>query len=226
MKRPINWNPALALLGSGAEATDGSENNRPPVSIYICNLSSVAFYVVQGCYAVYLLYRLCCANAIRSIALITAAIMLLYSSISLGILYSISNLSYDMDNWSLGDKLYYVICCELPFSLVFIAHWIILYEYLELVVVLPILCRIGEQAADARNKISSVRQCLAAAMIIVVACLVAHFVDKAFYTFKQSSKDADYSVTYFAFIFKVCLIVMTAFVFVRLRQVIKNEPLL
>jgi len=63
-------------------------------------------------------------------------------------------------------------------------------------------------------------------MIIVVACVVAHFVDKAFYTFKFSSKDASRSITYFVFIFKICLLIMTVFVFTRLRQVVNREPLL
>jgi len=54
-------------------------------------------------------------------------------------------------------------------------------------------------------------------MIIVVACLVAHFVDKAFYTFKQSSPDANKGIAYFAFIFKICLLIMTVFVFARMR---------
>ena len=75
--------------------------------------------------------------------------------------------------------------------MVFMAHWIIFYQYLELAVALPILIKIGEYAQNANNKIASARQCLNATMIIVVAILVAHFVDKAFYTFKQSSADAD-----------------------------------
>ena len=142
--------------------------------------------MLQGGYAIYMLYKLIFVNT-RSLALISATLMLLYSSISLGILFSLSSLDYDEDKWSTADKWYYVLCSELPFTLVFIAHWIILYEYLELAVVLPILNKLGELAADASNKISSVRQCLRAAMIIVIACLVAHFVDKAFYTFKESS---------------------------------------
>lgn len=63
-------------------------------------------------------------------------------------------------------------------------------------------------------------------MIIVVACLVAHFIDKAFYTFKESSTQAEHSVTYFAFLFKICLMSMLAYVFIRLPQIIKKEPLL
>ena len=52
---------------------------------------------------------------------------------------------------------------------------------------MPVLIKIAEYAQDASNKITSIRQCLNATMIIVVAILVAHFVDRSFYTFHQSS---------------------------------------
>lgn len=63
-------------------------------------------------------------------------------------------------------------------------------------------------------------------MVIVVAVLVAHFVDKAFYTFKESSPDADQKVTYFAIALKLCLIIMIIYVFGRLRIAINGEPML
>ena len=110
--------------------------------------------------------------------------------------------------------------------MVFIAHWIIFYQYLELAVALPILIKIADHAHNASNKIASARQCLNATMIIVVAIVVAHFVDKAFYTFKESSEDADQKVTYFAIALKMCLIVMIAFVFIRIRTVVNSEPLI
>ena len=63
-------------------------------------------------------------------------------------------------------------------------------------------------------------------MIIVVAILVAHFVDKAFYTFKKSSSDADTKITYFAIALKICLMIMITFVFARIRTVVNSEPML
>ena len=117
-------------------------------------------------------------------------------------------------------------CGELPFTMVFIAHWIIFYQYLELAVALPILIKIADHAHNASNKIASARQCLNATMIIVVAIVVAHFVDKAFYTFKESSEEADQKVTYFAIALKMCLIVMIAYVFIRIRSVVLSEPLI
>ena len=63
-------------------------------------------------------------------------------------------------------------------------------------------------------------------MIIVMAILLAHFVDKAFYTFKRSSSEADQKVTYFAIALKISLIVMIVYVFVRLKTVVQSEPML
>lgn len=93
-------------------------------------------------------------------------------------------------------------------------------------VVLPILCKIAEYAQDANNKITTARQCLSAIMTIVIAILVAHFVDKAFYTIKQSSQTADNTITYFAIFLKCCLMSMIGFVFYKLRAEIKKESLL
>ena len=57
-------------------------------------------------------------------------------------------------------------------------------------------------------------------MIIVVAILLAHFVDKAFYTFNKSSDDANDKITYFAIALKLSLIFMIAYVFYRIRSVV------
>jgi len=91
---------------------------------------------------------------------------------------------------------------------------------------LPILTKIAEFAQDAHNKIISIRQCLQAILIIVVAILVAHFVDKAFYTVKDSSSVADDTVTYFALVLKVMIMIMECYCFIRLWLVIRAEPLL
>ena len=37
------------------------------------------------------------------------------------------------------------------------AHWIVFYQYLDLALTLPILSKIAEFAADAHNKIVSIR---------------------------------------------------------------------
>ena len=79
---------------------------------------------------------------------------------------------------------------------------------------------------DAHNKIMSTRQCLNATMIIVLAILVAHFVDKVFYTFKESSTNADYAITYFTMILKLALCCMIMFVLFRIRYIVKSEPMI
>ena len=65
-----------------------------------------------------------------------------------------------------------------------------------------------------------------ATMIIVLAILMAHFVDKVFYTFKESSTDADHAITYFTMTLKACLMVMITFVLVRIRYIVKAEPMI
>ena len=95
---------------------------------------------------------------------------------------------------------------------------------MELAVALPILNKISEFAQDANNKIASVRSCLNAFMIIVVAILVAHFVDKAFYTYKKSSDDADQTVTYFTIALKLMLMLLIFYVLWKIRKVIIEEP--
>ena len=74
---------------------------------------------------------------------------------------------------------------------VYLSHWIILYQYLELACVLPILSKIAEFTEDAHNKMVSIRQCLNATMIIVVSILIAHFIVEAAFTLKSSSDMAD-----------------------------------
>ena len=225
MRRPIlDHMPAYkGLLGEQPTAEDDTST---PVAFSICNISSVIFFICQFCYASYTLFLLSCRNE-KSRSLIAATLMIMASSVCLSVLFILADEDfYDQSDWSISQKLFYVTCNELPFTMVFMAHWIIFYQYLELAVALPILIKIADHAHNASNKIASARQCLNATMIIVVAIVVAHFVDKAFYTFKESSADADQKVTYFAIALKLCLIVMIAYVFVRIRTVVHSEPLI
>ena len=91
---------------------------------------------------------------------------------------------------------------------------------------LPILSKIAEFAADAHNKIVSIRQFLRAGLVIMVAVLTAHFIDKAFFTIKDSSSIADDTITYFNLVLKMILLGTTVYVFIRIWQVINAEPLL
>ena len=63
-------------------------------------------------------------------------------------------------------------------------------------------------------------------MIIIIAVCVAHFVDKAFNTVKESGGFMDSTITYFALALKASIIVMIAFIFYRLHKVVKGDPYL
>ena len=95
-----------------------------------------------------------------------------------------------------------------------------------MVFVMPIILNITNIANDAKNKIIAKRQCLNAVLIIVMACLFAHLVDRGFYTFKTSSKDANRSVAYFALTFKIGLMASSVIVFVMLYRIVKSETFL
>lgn len=189
-------------------------------------MSSAAFYGIQGVYSSYVLYRLLAKNE-RSKSLIAAVIMMLYSSFALAVYFALGNYDFfNPDVWSWSEKVYFIFVNELSNLCVYLAHWIILYQYLELALVLPILSKIAEFSADAHNKMVSIRQCLTATMIIVVAIRIAHFADKAFYTLKESSDGADNSVRYVALALKLGIMIMSGFIFIKLYYVIKKEPLL
>ena len=63
-------------------------------------------------------------------------------------------------------------------------------------------------------------------MIIVTAVLIAHTVDLVFYTFKDSSQEADHTVAYFAIIIRILLLASLMFVFVRLGHIVRDLPLI
>ena len=84
----------------------------------------------------------------------------------------------------------------------------------------------ADYAQDASNKVMSARQCLNAANIIVVAILLAHFVDRLFYTLKDAATDADHTIAYFAIGFNVCFIIGITVVFYRIPRIVRSEPAL
>ena len=91
-------------------------------------------------YACYTLYRVTCVNE-KSKSMIACVCMTMYSSAALAILFAASGLDfYSSDDWTTAEEIYFIFCSELPNLFVFWAHWIIFYQYLELAVLLPILC--------------------------------------------------------------------------------------
>ena len=131
-----------ALLG---EESDHDYSSSTPLAFAICNYSSVLFFIFQFCYASYTLYILTCRNE-RSRSLIACTIMIMASSVCLSALFCIADDAFYGRDWTLKDKFFYVTCHDLPYLMVFMAHWIIFYQYLELAVKLPILIKIAEHA--------------------------------------------------------------------------------
>ena len=158
--------------------------------------------------------------------LIAAVIMMIYSSASLAVFFVFADYNFMGDTSRLSIKIYYILCKELPEMFIFIAHWVVFYQYLELALTLPILTKIAEYALEAQNKIISVRMCLQALLVIVIAVTIGHFLDQAFYTIKDSSTMADDTITYFALCLKIVIIAIVFFVFWKLRMEINKEPLL
>ena len=87
----------------------------------------MSFYMIQFVYATYTLYRLLWKND-KSNSLISATIMLLLSSLCLSIFFAIENAGYfDVNHWSFGQKLIFIMIYETPYLLIYLAHWICLY---------------------------------------------------------------------------------------------------
>ena len=65
----------------------------------------------------------------RSKSLIAAVLMILYSSVTLAVLNSLDLVQdwYHSSEYTPAQKTFIVLCDELPFMLVFMAHWIIFY---------------------------------------------------------------------------------------------------
>ena len=106
----------------------------------------MCFFVLQGVYSCFLLYKLARKSPTklpRSKSLIFALIILIYSSIVLSVLFGMPQIALkaqdESTDRSLALKIYLVFCRDLPFSLTFIAHQIILSQYYELALILDVL---------------------------------------------------------------------------------------
>ena len=122
--------------------------------------------------------------------------------------------------------MYLILCRDLPFSLSFIAHQIILSQYYELALILEVLVNLGKNWMDAGNKLMSKRYCIKATMIIVGAFIVAHFLDKSFYTIQSSSTNANIAAALFSFTMRGFLFVMSLVSAIKIYRTIKREPFL
>ena len=92
--------------------------------------------------------------------------------------------------------------------------------------ILEILVNMGKNWVNAGNKLISKRYCIRATMIIVGAFIVAHFLDKSFYTIKRSSSTADKAAAVFAFVMRGFLFILSILSFYKIWQAVKLEPFL
>lgn len=92
--------------------------------------------------------------------------------------------------------------------------------------ILDVLVDMGKNWMEAGNKLMSKRYCIKATMIIVGAFIVAHFLDKSFYTIKKSSSSADKAAAVFAFLMRGFLFVISVISAIKIYKVIKKEQFL
>ena len=108
-------------------------------------------------YASYILYLILFKNE-RSASLIIALVMSLISDLLLAIFFARDEDDlFSSADWTLSQQFYYVFTSEIPFLLVFLSHWIIYFEYIQLAMCMPSLTKIYEQAQDASNRLTSTR---------------------------------------------------------------------
>ena len=175
-----------------------------PIEFKICNFMSLVFYALQTIYGCLLLYRLVRKTdrkPHRSKSFILATIILVISSLQLTVLFSIPWVAIKAQNDTKNDldsDFYLILCRDLPFSLNFIAHLIILNQYFELTLQLDVLVKMRSNWAELGNKITARKQCLNACSIIICALVVAHFLDKGFYTIRLSSTQANFTTSIFS----------------------------
>ena len=212
----------------------GSDSN-DPILFEICNMSSLCFYIVQAMYSSFLLYRLCRKTETkpkRSCSLITATSFILYSAVALACLFGnpkLAVIAQEKTEREAGDVdygIYLILLRDLPFTLSYIAHQIIISQYYELALTLEVLVNLGKNWMDAGNKLSAKFHCLNATMTIVGGLIVAHFLDVCFYTIKESSTGANVIAGVVAVIMRGFLTIMALISAIKIHKTVGQEPFL
>lgn len=52
---------------------------------------------------------------------------MIISSVCLSVLFSVTDVSFLYGKWDFWEKFFYMTCFEVPFLMVFMAHWVIFY---------------------------------------------------------------------------------------------------
>ena len=212
----------------------GSVDENEPIEFKICNISSLCFYVIQCLYSCFLLYRLVRKTPKKpmlSKSMIVATVLIIYSSAVLAILFGLPRLAIEGQDSqhlkdSIGLRFYLIMCRDVPFTLIFIAHLIIFNVYYELALILDVLVDMGHNWMEAENKLISKRSCLRAMTLIVGAMVVAHLLFKSFYTLVPASQFADISSNVFASGMHVLLTVLCVFAGARINRIVRKEQFL
>ena len=104
MVRPI-YDYTVAYTGSslGEAEDDPSDPTSTNIAILLCNVSTVAFFTIELFYASYILYKLLFKNE-KSRSLILSTLMIIYSCISLSVLFCIADEDYyaKEEDWDFG----------------------------------------------------------------------------------------------------------------------------
>ena len=132
----------------------------------------------------------------------------------------------DEDKSTIGLRIYLILFQDLPFSLVFVAHYIILNQYYELALSLEVLVNLRESWYEAGNLLMSKRQCINAMLIIVCALICAHFLDKVYYTLAGKQLGGGDTAAYFSIAMRVFLYILTVYIVYRIYKVVHNETFL
>ena len=108
----------------------GVDGKDQPIEFKICNISSFCLYALQAVCSSILLYKLVRNDPKkrRSKLMILSTALLLYSSVMLAFLFGYDKLAIEAQQAgsSICLRCYLILCRDLPFTLVFIAHQIIL----------------------------------------------------------------------------------------------------
>lgn len=118
-----------------------------PIALRVSNYLSAACFAMEFILACIVLYRICYKNQ-KSRSIIAAIVLIILACICLIIFYIIADLRYFDSgyDWDFGECCFYLFCLDLPYLLLYLAHWIVFFQYLEVAMILPVLLKISDYA--------------------------------------------------------------------------------
>ena len=118
-----------------------------PIALRVSNYSAAACYSIGLILACIVLHRICYKNQ-KSRSIIAAVVMIILACICLIVFYMIADFRYYDSgyDWDIGECSFYLFCFDLPYLLLYLAHWIVFFQYLEVAMILPVLLKISDYA--------------------------------------------------------------------------------